>query len=156
MLGQIKKFQSLTRDEKIEFFLKCQELLMKYHGNSDFIIRQNNIEQRLQHAKELVDKYKGFCYMEDNICVLFNKINVGDENDPIGALSTHKFREPVEHYNAVSIDFVVFRDLKDCAEFCKNNYDHRIKYILYVKNAKPKLYKTEQFISRIFNIPIAL
>jgi hypothetical protein len=156
MNNKVKKFQDLNVRDKIEFFVKCQDLLSKYHNKSDFVIRQNNIESRILHAKNLIQRYQGLCYMDDNVCVLFNKINIDDPNKPIPALRAHMMKPPIEHYNAVSIDFVVFRNIKDCASFCQQNYDTRTEYVVYIKGGKPKIYKTRDFISHIFQIPVSL
>lgn len=155
MSTQVKKFQDMSVRDKIDFFVKCQDLMVKHHPNSDFVIRQNNIESRIKHAKNLIEKYQGLCYMDDSVCILFNKINVDSPDHPIPALRANMMKPPVEHYNAVSIDFVVFKNIKDCASFCQQNYDPRIEYVLYIKGGKPKIYKTRDFISHIFQIPIA-
>lgn len=153
MLG-VKPFQELTNVEKVEFFLKCQQLLRDFHPKSDFIFRENNVAERMRHVAALSAKYKGFCYSNENICVLFNKIYVADERDPVTSLRENMYREPAKEYNAVSIDFVVFRNLNDCMEFSKAQYEPRIAYTVFVKNNQPKIYKTEKFISRILSIPI--
>lgn len=155
MLKQIRLFQNLNNQEKIEFFVKCQELLLSYHPKSEYVTRQNNLQTRLDHTKFLIQNYKGYCYMDENICILFNKIFITDPKDKIGTMRIHQLRPPAEPYNAASIDFVVFRKIKDALEFCKFNYDLRIMHIIYIKDKKISIYKTEKFISKLFHIPIA-
>lgn len=154
MLGQSKEFQKLSVEERVDFFVKCQAILIAYHPNSEFLFTEANTKERLAYVATLNEKYKGYCYANEHICILFNKIYIGDPNDSIGALQANIYKEPQENYNAVSIDFVVFRDLKDCLQFCKDHYDPRIAYLMFVKNNQPKIYKTEKFISRILSIPI--
>lgn len=141
--------------ERVAFFLKCQELLLSYHTTSPFLFTQTNAKERLSHAKSLNEQYKGLCYQDENICILYNKVHVEDEKDPVQALKIHKFKEPVQSYNAYSIDFVVFRRLMDCAIWIKNNYEPKIQFVLYVKNGKPQIYKTAPFIARLMKLPIA-
>jgi hypothetical protein len=148
-MNDVKLFIELTKTEKIQFFQSCQNLLVNHHPSSDFVIRENNINQRIQYAIDFCNKYKGFTYASDKVMVLFNKIKINDPNNPIQAIREHAYKAPASDYNAVSIDFVVFRDIKDCIEFCKNNYDPRIQFIVFVKNGKPKLYRTEQLMSKI-------
>lgn len=147
----VKLFTELRKAEKVDFFKGCQELLIKYHPNSEFIIRENNLNQRLQYAIDFCNRYKGYTYASDSVKVLFNKIKLTDPNNPIQAIKEHAYKEPRSDYNAVSIDFVVFRAINDCLEFCKENYDPRIEFIVFVKNGKPKLYRADNLLSKIVN-----
>jgi hypothetical protein len=151
---EIQPFQGLRRDQKVDFFIKAQELLIKYHPDSEFLFRQNNAQERLKIAKDLMAKYKGMCYADSNVIVLYNKVMV-NELDPITILRDHMFHEPSNPYNAVTIDFVVFRELTDCMMWVKNQYDPQIKFVVFVKNNQPQMYRTEKLISKIFNMPIA-
>ena len=152
----VRLFQTLSKEEKIAFFLHGQNLLLKYHPNSSFIIYQRSLQERLAHIKTIAAQYNGLVYRDDNICVLFNKIYVVDPKDPVQALKDSKFKAPVDHYNAVSIDFVVFRELNDCLNWTQNNYEPRIRHVLYVKNSKPQIYQTEELMSKVFKIPMSV
>lgn len=149
---EVRPFQTLTDEEKIKFFLHGQELLLKYHPDSPFVIHKHILSERMEHLKVLAVQYKGLTYQDDNICVLFNKIVVADPNDPITALAQSKYKEPHADYNGVSIDFVVFRELKDCAEWCKRYHEHRIQHVLYVKNGKPQIYKPIDLMKKVFQL----
>lgn len=149
----VRPFQELTVDEKIAFFLHGQKLLLENHPDSDFTIYHHTLPQRLGHIRVIADQYKGLTYQDDNICVLFNHIQLPDPKDPISALRAAKFQPPHKDYNAVSIDFVVFKKLTDCAEWCRNHYKPRIEYAVYVKNGKPQVYKTIELISRALKLP---
>lgn len=155
MLLEVKPFQSLSVEEKAQFFAHGQSLLIQFHPNSDFIFRQSNVKDRLNEAKSLAHKYQGLCYADDNICVLFNKIVVSDPKDAVATLQANMFRPPHENYNGVSIDFVVFREIKDCMGFCQKQYDPKIQYVVYSKAGKPKIYKTEELMSHVFHMPKA-
>ena len=72
-------FNSLSIDKQIEFFVNCQKLLIKYHPNSSFVIRANNLQKSIDSFINQVNHYKGYFYMDENICVLFNYIFI-DEN----------------------------------------------------------------------------
>lgn len=150
----MKLFQSLSKEEKIDFFAKCQNLLVNYHPTSEFIFRENNIKDRIDFAKNFYFKYKGFTYSNNEICILFNKIKVVDPLNPIKVIKDHLYKEPSEDYNAYSIDFVVFRKLIDCFGFCKSQYEPRIEYIIFVRNNDVKLYKTNKLLEKLSNIPL--
>ena len=151
----IRRFQELTTQEKINFFLHGQTLLTTYHPTSEFIFRRSNIKERTLYIKELVTKYKGLCYSDENILVLFNKVFVANTHDPVVTLKDHMYKEPNEAYNAVSIDFVVFRHLKDCEAWIRSNYDPRIRFVVYVKNGTPQIFATPDLIARVLHLPIS-
>lgn len=153
-MNQPKAFQALITEEKINFFVKCQELLINHHPNSQFLLKKENLEEKKHFILEFIKKYKGFTYYDDNVCILFNKIFIKDERDPIGALKDHLYQEPQENYNTYSVDFVVFRYLTDCIEFCRSQYTEQIKYLLFVKNNEVKLYRTEKLLTRLTNVPL--
>lgn len=149
----LQPFHQLHRQDKIDFFIKCQKMLITHHFDSPFIFNKDNIKERLTYAADIFHKYKGMCYSDDNVCVLFNYIKLEDPEDPISALKQHAFQPSTIDYNAVSIDFVVFRELKDCLSFCSTNYNANIQYVIFVKDGKPKVHKTTEFVSRILGVP---
>jgi hypothetical protein len=140
------RFQELTKEQQVDFFIKCQELLVKYHPNSQFLFTKENLEERRHWVEGFLKKYKGYVYADDNICVLFNKVRVDDARNPQKTLKDYFYSEPAENFNAVSIDFVVFRKLGDCMEFCKSQYSPQIEWIVFVKNNELKLYKTKDLL----------
>lgn len=154
-MPSVKPFQNMTVEEKAQFFVHVQRLLVAHHPNSEYVFREDNIKERMAQAKSLVKKYQGLCYSDDNICVLYNKIFVTDPNDPVQALKDNMFQPTREDYNAVSIDFVVFRDMKDCLNFARGEYDPKIKYVVYSKGGKPRIYETAKLMSKSFHIPMA-
>lgn len=144
----------MAAKEQIDFFVHCQKLLVEFHPTSPFICRANNIKGRIHQMRNFIDKYKGLCYASDNVCVLYNKIVIADPSDPVHTIRANMYHAPDPNYNGVIVDFVVFRDLKDCMPFVQSNYDPRIQYVLYVKNNKPKIYPVVNFLTQIFNIPV--
>jgi hypothetical protein len=149
----LQKFKTLEKADKIDFFLKCQRLLIANHPNSPFLFTKDNIDERLTYASDIFNKYQGMCYADENVCVLFNYIRVEDPNDPVAALKANAFKDGEINYNAVSIDWACFRKMKDCLTFCKTVYNTHIEYIVYVHNGKPKTFKTLDFITNVLNIP---
>ena len=152
----VKAFQQLSIEDKVRFFVHIQSLLVKYHPNSDFIFREDNTVKRLEQAKDLVVKYKGLCYADEHIAVLFNKILISDTTDAVKALRENMFQPPKDNYNGVSIDFVVFRSMNDCLAFCKSQYDPQIKHIIYSKAGRPQIYRAEDLIAHSLHIPIGV
>jgi hypothetical protein len=149
-------FQNLTNEQKIDFFVKCQTLLIEHHPHSEFLFTETNLKDRKDFVYKFFHKYQGFYYQDDKVCILYNKIKVEDEKDPIKAIKDHMYRKPVADYNAISIDFVVFRKLEDCFAFCKTYYEPRIAYIVFVKNSAVKLYKTDKLLSSLSSAPLVI
>lgn len=152
-MGKIKLFQSLSNEEKIQFFSQCQDILIKYHPNSEFLVTKENWLDKKHFALEFINKYKGYTYYNDRICILFNKVRIEDSRNPIKSLRDHLFKPSVDNYNAYCIDFVAFNKLAHCLEFVKQEYIPQIEYILFVKNNEVKLYKTDKLVEKL-NSPL--
>ncbi len=104
--------------------------------------------------RHFVQNYKGFCHQDDNVGALLNRIIVPDPRAPEHALRAAMYQAPAEHYNALSVDFVVFRDIKDCASLVKSYYDSKVQYVLFVRHNKVKLYRTLDFLQQILNMAV--
>jgi hypothetical protein len=133
-------FQSLSIEERIEFFVKCQELMLKHHPNSSFVIRRDTLKQALTACQGNIHKYNGYAYSTENICILWNHILVNDPSDMERIFKENAYQPPNPNYNAVSIDFAVFRSMADCLNFVRENKNERIQYVLFIREGKPKLY----------------
>lgn len=142
------KFQNLTKEQKADFFVKCQELLVQFHPDSPFIFRQDNVEPRKAFVQNFLKNYKGYVYRDDNVCILYNYIKVAP-TDVIQTIKDNLYQEPHPDYNGISIDFVVFRDLKDCLEFCQMRKEPRVEYVVFVKNNEPKVYFAEKLLAHL-------
>jgi hypothetical protein len=136
-------------EEKIEFFVRCQDLLIRHHPESEFIITKENWNEKKDFAIDFVNRYKGWVYSDATICALFNKVRVEDEKNPTKTLKRYYFQESAPDFNAYCIDFVVFRKLIDCIAFCKSQYSPEIKYVLFVKNNEVKLYHTDKLLTHL-------
>lgn len=145
-------FVNLTKEAKIDFFVKCQGLLLKYHPDSNFLVRARDLAAKLSYVQDFFAKYQGYYWSDDNICVLYNHVIVTDNTDPALAIRSNMWKSPHPEYNAASIDFVVFRDKMDCLTWVKSRYNPRIQYVIYVKNNQPKIYKTDQLVGRLFSL----
>jgi len=143
------QFNKIAQEDKIEFFLRCQDILIKYHPNSPYVVRENNLEKTIEGLCSNINKYNGYYYSDENICVLWNHIYVTDPNNPTQTLVENAYKLPHPNYNGVSIDFAAFRKMEDCLSFIKNNYTPQIEHILFVKEGNPKLYRANQLLKSI-------
>lgn len=144
----------MSVQEKVEFFVHCQKLLVEFHPDSSFICRESNTQDRLNQIKTWAEKYKGICYWNDQVCVLYNRIVVSDPAQPERAIQHAMYQAPDDNYNAVVIDFAAFRDIKDCVGFVRENYDPKIGHVLFARHGKIKIYPVVNIVSQIFNMPV--
>ena len=140
-------FPSLSLENKINFFIKCQEILVTYHPESPFIFRENNVEERLSFFKDFAQKYKGFVYMEEDLCVLYNKIHLRDINNPITDIKSKIYQPPDPNFNCYMIDWAVFENLRDVKKFIKKEYSSQIKYVAWAKNQDIKVYPLDKLLA---------
>lgn len=148
-------FQELSPETKVNFFVNCQELLVTHHPKSPFVFRKDNLIERKAHISELAGMYKGYCFFNDKVSLLYNLIELENPTKPALALQQFKFQPPSTKYNALSIDFVVFRQLRDCFDWCRQAYEPRIQYVLFVKNGKIQVSTPKALLSKLFHIPVA-
>lgn len=142
-------FYPIPKEEKVEFFVKCQELLIKHHSTSNFVVKESNLEEAADIFMDKIDKYKGYYYFDENVCILWNHVFISDPNDANGSLIENAYKTPHPNYNAASMDFVVCRRVTDILRFAKENDSAQVKYLLSIKNGRTKLLKKEDLLKNI-------
>lgn len=144
-----KLFKNLSNEQKVDFFVNCQKLLINHHSNSEFVIRESKLNEAVDIFLNQINKYKGYYYSDDNVCILWNHVYVSDPTDTQGELIKNAYQEPNPNYNAVSMDFVVCRKSSDILDFIKNYDEDRIKYLLSVKYGRAKILNKEDLVKNI-------
>lgn len=144
-----KLFNNLSNEQKVDFFIDCQKLLIKYHSNSEFVIRENNLNIAIDTFINQINKYKGYYYNDENVYLLWNHILISDPDSPEEELVKNGYKVPNPEYNAVSIDFIACRKFSDVYNFIKNYNEDKIKYLLMVRNNKSKIFNKETLIKNI-------
>lgn len=145
MQGQ---FNLLSDDDKVGFFLHCQSLLSLYHPKSKFAFRDDNIIERLQYVENIFLNYKGFCFTDNNVAILYNRIKATEDElkNPANVMKDNLYKESPQDYNCVTFDFTVMKNLRNCLPFIKSHYDPRVLNVIYVRDGKPTVYKTSELI----------
>lgn len=149
-----KRFVELSPQEKVEFFVTCQRLLVAHHPNSQFVVRKDNVQTNLHYIKTFLANYKGCVYQDDNVCVLYNYLYLTNVGEPELDVRARMYQEPAEHYNAMMVDFVVFRELKDCLAFARLKHDPKLSYALFARHNAIKVYKILDLMRGIFKVPV--
>jgi hypothetical protein len=123
--------------------------MLKHHPNSNFVIREDSLDKAVAACQGNIHKYQGYVYADDNVCVLWNHIKVNDPSDTKRILAENAYQPPNPDYNAASIDFAVFRHIKDCIEFVRQNQNERIQHVLFIREGKPKLYPLAELLKGV-------
>jgi hypothetical protein len=123
--------------------------MLNHHPDSPFIIKQSKLNQTLDMFEKNIRIYQGYAYTDSNICVLWNKIFVTDPSNVNRVITENAYMPPKEKFNGVSIDFAVFNSMIHCQNFIKDNDEESIKYILFIREGRPKIYKKEEIINHI-------
>jgi len=123
--------------------------MLKHHPNSPFIIRERTLDKALEAFQDNILRYQGYCYADENICVLWNKIIISDPLNVNRAITENAYQPPNPNFNAASIDFAVFRKIDDCFAFIKQNNESQMKHILFIREGKPKIYPIETILKTI-------
>jgi hypothetical protein len=144
-MPEIKLFGQLNREEKMVFFQKCQDLLIKNQPDSPYILRTNS--QRKNFFLDLYLKYNGLAYESDNVAILFNKHNCPGGIDEIHARYREKlFSPPDESPNCYSIDFVTTKMNNQLLEELNPYFnDEGIEYISFLRGSKLSVFNFQRF-----------
>lgn len=98
-------FNEMPEKDRVDFFQKCQENIIKNHGNNSFLLNSKNKNEILSFYKKLILKYKGYCYSSDTICILFNVVKLID-NGPITSIASWN-SSPAKDGDMYFVDYVV-------------------------------------------------
>ena len=70
-MNKVQRLDELSKEEKIAFFQRCQDLLIKNQPDSEFVLKTNTHNKN--YFLDLFLKYKGLAYSSERLAVLFNK-----------------------------------------------------------------------------------
>ncbi len=98
-------FNEMPVQDRVDFFQKCQEMMVKSYGGNHFLLHSKNKNEILSFYKKLVLNYKGYCYSSDKICILFNVINSSPSNEEITNSSWRG--PPIKDGDIYFVDYVV-------------------------------------------------
>ena len=142
-------YQSLPTQEKIKIFQRCQEILVKNHPTSEFIIRRSLLQSKNNKFIEtLVKLYKDFNgnVYSDKDCLVFYKIfDINDLNDVY-----KKYDKPSEEEgNSIFIIFATFnKQVTNIQELISRELENKIQKISFSREGKFKVYDLKKFSSK--------
>lgn len=104
-MSQLCLFNEMPIEDRVNFFQKCQDIILRDHVNNEFLLHSNNKNEMLSFYKKLVLEYKGYCYSSDKICILFNITKSSPSNEEISGSSWK--HSPMKDGDIYFVDYVV-------------------------------------------------
>ena len=150
-MPQMKLFGPLSKEEKMAFFQRCQDLLVKNQPNSPYVLKAN--AQRKNFFLDMFLKYQGLAYESDNVAILFNKHNCPGGADEIHNRYREKlFSPPDSTPNCYSIDFITTRMNSALLEELRPHFnDEGIKHISFLRGAKLSVFDFQRFKESLYD-----
>jgi len=139
-------YQSLSKDEKIKIFKKCQELLLKYYPKSEFVVRRSFLSgKRHKTLETLVKLYRDFngnVIIRDDTLIFFKILNIKDGLKDIYA----KYDKPSDDVgNTILVTFAVFLSkMTDIKALIQEELEGQIEKIAFSRNGKFRIYSLDK------------
>lgn len=146
-MGQVKNFLELSREEKTAFFQRCQDILVKNHPRSEFILRKE--AKKKTFYLDLYLQYKGFAYESEKVALLFNKIKYIPEEWHQTSYENKVFDFPSQEPNCYCIDFVTANMSPSLIEELKPHFNENLEYIGFMRNNTMSFFNFKNFLDLI-------
>jgi hypothetical protein len=139
-------YQSLSKEERVELFVKCQEFLIKNHPKSEFILRRNFLKKlnspSLQTLMKLYKEFNGSVYAEENCIIFFKIFSIKD-----GLTEIYKKYDKMsdDQGNTIFIVFAAFDEKKiNIYELIRRELMGEISQISFSREGKFKIYPLDK------------
>jgi len=144
-MPHLKQFSELDRQQRIDFFQKCQDLLIKAHPTSEYIMRRG-VRATGTYFIDVFLRYKGLVYETDKIIIMFNKLRCSGREEIIEKYRENLFSPPHPEPNTYSIDFVTAKLSKEMLEELKPYFsDPGMEYISFLRGQNLTVFDIESF-----------
>ena len=139
-------FSELGHDEKVDFFRRCQKLLVKHSPNSPWVLRGGAEPTNMSYFLDVFIRYKGIIYETDDMILLFNKRYFEDEDEIHHEYHNKLYDPPDKNPNTYTIDFIASslseKILKDLEPYFN---DPGMKHVCFLRGAKLSVFDAESF-----------
>lgn len=140
-------FKELNIQEKIDFFVKCQYLLLENYPQSRFIVTHEKLEEKLNFFKKLIDTYSGAFLVTDSMCLLYNRISIDNPNDVIEEYKRAKNSTYIPNGNCVLISFLVAKPTPDNLQSFIKPFEE-VDYVMFLRGEKTSIIPKDLFLSK--------
>ena len=151
-MNEVRKFDTLNREEKLAFFQRCQNLLVQNQPNSEFILSQKTQGTfNKRYFLDLYLKYKGFVYFSENIAILFNKRNYSSLEEAQNLYWDDLHGEPHENPMCYTVDFVTAKMDKSLISEIDSIINRDLKYVCFLRASKVSFFEAEELRNSVKN-----
>lgn len=142
-MPHLTRFDELDKEGKIQFFQKCQDLLLANQPDSPWVLREGS---QKNYFISLFIKYKGIAYQTEDVVILFNKLRYENKDDILGNHATRMFEPPAQSPNTYSIDFITAKltpeILLEAGDYFK---DPGMEWVCFLRGQKLSVFNFESF-----------
>lgn len=146
-MGQVKNFLDLTKEEKVAFFQRCQDLLIKNFPDSEYILRTNL--HKKDFYLDLFLKYKGFVYESETVALLFNKIEYLPQEWMNIPYQERVFDPPSPTPNCYAIDFLTTKSSPEVVEELLPYFSEDLEYICFIRDGRMSFFNLKRFLEAV-------
>ena len=143
-MGSLIQFQDMTHSDKLDFFQRCQDLLIRTEPNSPYIIREGS-ERGKSFIIDAFLKYKGYVYEAEEVIIMFNKHFYEERGQAVEEYGQKLFNLPENPANTYSIDFIAARLNEHRLKEMEPYFNEDMKYIVFLRSQRPTIFEAENF-----------
>jgi hypothetical protein len=135
-------YQSLSQAEKIRIFQRCQELLLRYNPESEFVVRRSFLSKTppktLETLVKLYRNFNGSVLLKEDTLIFFKILDIQKGIEEIYA----KYDKPSDGVgNTILIVFATFDSQKtDIKSLIQQELQGEIQKISFSRRGKFKIY----------------
>jgi hypothetical protein len=135
---EILNFNKLDFPAKMQLLQKNQNLLIKYHPNSDFIIRTNQkIDAIYKYYVNLIQKYQGKVASSEDFMLFFHIMQINNPEDVSEYAIKRAEGDFDENGNCCFVEYIVGKySAKDLALLKSHFEDTKVEFVSYVKHER--------------------
>jgi hypothetical protein len=148
-MNKIQRLDELSKEEKIAFFQKCQDLLMKNQPGSEFVLRTASAHNK-NYFLDLFLKYKGLAYSSERLAVLFNKRKYTSLAEAQESYWKDLFDPPHKNPRCYTVDFITTKLNKSLLAEIDPIADEDLDYVCFLRASKVSFFKKKDFRESLF------
>ena len=144
-MSEIRSFGAMNNTEKLDFFQKCQELLVKNQPNSPYILRSRRPANK-SYFLDIMLKYKGFAFRTESMAMLFNKHYYSSKKEIHENYRDNLYLPPSSEPNCYCVDFITSDLNKKIIKEIEPIFPvGNIQYICFLRAQKLSVFDWERF-----------
>jgi len=143
-MGSLIQFQDMTHSNKLDFFQRCQELLLRTEPSSPYVIREGS-ERGKSFIIDAFLKYKGYIYEAEEVIIMFNKHFYEEKEQAVNEYGEKLFAAPENPANTYSIDFIAASLNEQRLKEMEPYFNEGMRYVVFLRGQRPAIFEAENF-----------